>query len=148
MTGDGAKRRGSRRGEIVLPAAAKSPARARAFVAERLAEWGMDDEGDVLLAVSELATNALLHARTGMTVQVAAEGSDVVWIEVTDGSVAPPRGRRFTVESGTGRGLRLISSIAEEWGVDTHEAGKTVWARIRIGAQAYAEFDMDSVEAL
>lgn len=140
--------RGARTGETTLPAAAKSPAHARVFVRGLLAEWGLDDDGDVLLVVSELVTNGLLHARTPMTLRVAAEGEDVVRIEVVDGSVAPPRGRRFTVESGTGRGLRLLDSICEDWGTHTHDGGKTVWCRIRIGAQDYAEFDVDAVEAL
>lgn len=137
-----------RAGELTLPAAARSPSRARAFVGATLREWGLDDDADVLLAVSELVTNALLHARTPMTVRVTSEGDGVVLIAVTDGSVVPPRGRRFTVESGTGRGLRLLDSLSEEWGVETHGSGKTVWARMRLGATEYAEFDIDAVEAL
>lgn len=137
-------------GELSLPAAASSPSAARAFVARLLAAWGYDD-GDVLLAVSELTTNALLHARTDMTVRVEDEGDGVVLLSVADGSVAPPRGRRFTVESGTGRGLRLLDSLALEWGVDTRDGGKTVWARLRTeadSAAAFADFDADAVEAL
>lgn len=148
MTGDKTSDPTSRAGEVSLPAAAKSPAQARAFVARHLDDWGLADDGDVLLAVSELVTNALLHARTAMTVRVAAENDDVVRVDVTDGSAVAPRGRRFTVESGTGRGLRLLDSIAEEWGVTTVNGGKTVWARIRLGERAYAEFDIDAVEAL
>lgn len=137
-----------RSGDLVLPATATSPSRARAFVAEWLAAWGLDDDGDVLLAVSELVTNGLLHARTAMTLRILRVGPETVRLEVGDGSVAPPRGRLFTVESGTGRGLRLLDSIAEEWGVATHDDGKTVWCVIRIGAREYAEFDVDAVEAL
>jgi len=148
LAGENASGRASRTGEITLPAAARSPSRARAYVAGLLADWGMDDDGDVLLALSELVTNALLHARTAMTVRVAAEGPDVVRIEVADGSTVTPRGRRFTVESGTGRGLRLLDTLAEEWGVRTADGGKTVWARVRIGEREYAEFDVDAVEAL
>ncbi|HEV2890658.1 MAG TPA: ATP-binding protein [Frankiaceae bacterium] len=138
-----------RSGDLVLPATATSPSRARAFVGEWLTAWGLaDDVHDVLLAVSELVTNGLLHARTTMTLRVLRTGSDTVRLEVSDGSVAPPRGRRFTVESGTGRGLRLLDSIAEEWGVSTHDGGKTVWCVVRTGARDYAEFDVDAVEAL
>lgn len=138
----------SRVHELSLPATASSPSAARAFVAERLARWDYDD-GDVLLVVSELTTNALLHARTAMTVRIVDEGDGVVLVSVADGSVAAPRGRRFTVESGTGRGLRLLDSLAEEWGVETGDGGKTVWARVRTGADsAFADFDADAVEAL
>lgn len=148
MAAENATGQASRTGEVTLPAAARSPSRARTFVAGLLADWGMDDDGDVLLALSELVTNALLHARTGMTVRVVAEEEDVVRIEVSDGSTATPRGRRFTIESGTGRGLRLLDSLAEEWGVSTEECGKTVWARVRIGEREYAEFDIDAIDAL
>lgn len=138
-----------RSSELSLPAAAKSPCEARRFIAARLAEWGLEDDGDVSLAASELVTNALLHARTPMTVRVELEADgEVVRVEVSDGSVAQPRGRRFTVESGTGRGLRLLDTLSEEWGVDTRDGGKTVWCRVRLGQETYEEFDIDSVEAL
>lgn len=138
-----------RSAELTLPAAAKSPSEARAFVNERLREWGAEDDGDVSLAVSELVTNGLLHARTPMTLRVELESDgEVVRLDVSDGSVSPPRGRRFTVESGTGRGLRLLDSLSEEWGVVPREGGKTVWCRIRLGARTYEEYDIDAVEAL
>lgn len=138
-----------RPGELTLPAAATSPSRARRFVADHLAAWGLPDEGgDVLLAASELVTNALLHARTAMTVRIALAGAGAVRIEVADGSVAEPRGRRFTVESGTGRGLRLLDSLCDEWGVTTRDGGKTVWCVMRPGAGAFREFDVDAAEAL
>lgn len=140
--------RSARSDELALPATATSPSRARSFVASALASWGLTDADDVLLAVSELVTNALLHARTEMTVRVTDCGGDAVLVAVSDGSVVAPRGRRFTVESGTGRGLRLLDSLAEEWGVETRDGGKTVWARIRLGATEYAEFDVDAIEAL
>lgn len=138
-----------RSADLTLPPAAKSPSRARAFVVEHLRSWGLEDDGDVSLAVSELVTNGLLHARTPMTLRVEVEDDgEVVRLEVTDGSVSPPRGRRFTVESGTGRGLRLLDSLSEEWGVAPRDGGKTVWCRIRLGTTTYEEFDIDAVKAL
>ena len=137
-----------RSADLPLPPVAKSPSDARAFVAERLSAWGLEDDGAVSLAVSELVTNGLLHARTPMTLTVAAEEGEVVRLEVTDGSVQQPRGRRFTVESGTGRGLRLLDSLSEEWGVVPRDGGKTVWCRIRLGAEHYEEFDTGTAEAL
>lgn len=137
-----------RSAELPLPAVAKSPSQARAFVCERLREWGLEDDGNVSLAVSELVTNGLLHARTPMTLRVALDDDGCVRIEVSDGSISPPRGRRFTVESGTGRGLRLLDSLSEEWGVVPRDGGKTVWCRMRLGSDTYDEFDVDAVEAL
>lgn len=139
----------ARDAELALPPVAASAARARAFVRETLDAWGLDGYDDVLLLASELVTNALLHARTPMVVRLADEDDGVVLLSVSDGNVAPPRGRRFSVESGTGRGLHLLDSLGEEWGTETRPDGKTVWCRVRLGGTlSFAEFDLDAVEAL
>lgn len=140
---------GQRSARVTLPAKATSPARARRFVAATLASWGLDGGDEAQLLASELATNALLHARTPMTVTLADEGDGVVRLAVSDESVALPRGRHFTADSGTGRGLRLVESVAGGWGVDRHAGGKTVWCRVTLGGSAaFARFDTGAVEAL
>jgi anti-sigma regulatory factor (Ser/Thr protein kinase) len=134
--------------EVTLPAKATSPARARRFVGTTLAAWGLDDGDDLVLVASELTTNALLHARTPMRVRLAEE-AEGIRLSVRDGSGQQPRGRDFSVESGTGRGLLLLESLAAEWGVEPHDDGKTVWCRIVLGGDgAFADFDVDAVEAL
>jgi two-component sensor histidine kinase len=138
-----------RNAELTLPPTAASASRARHFVADTLDGWGLDGVDDVVLLASELVTNALLHARTQMTVRVTEEGDGVVVLSVSDGSVQAPRGRQFSLESGTGRGLHLLESLAEDWGSDVRQDGKTVWCRVRLGGMgAFAGFDLDSVEAL
>ena len=137
-----------RSAQLRLPPKATSPARARRFVAETLAGWGAADGDDAILVVSELVTNALLHARTAMTLTVVETGTDSVYICVADGSTLQPQERHFSLESGTGRGLRLLQSIAAEWGVRNDDDGKTVWCRIVLRPAEYAEFDIDAVEAL
>lgn len=137
-----------RSARLTLPPKATSPARARRFVAETLATWGAEGGDDAMLVVSELVTNALLHARTPMELTVTEHGADRVRLSVTDGSPQVPRQRDFSVESGTGRGLRLLDSIATEWGVERHAEGKTVWCVVGLGDADYAEFDVDAVEAL
>lgn len=139
-----------RSARLTLPAKATSPARARRFVRDSLAQWDMQgDADDLLLVVSELVTNALLHARTGMTVELVAEAEDAVRLAVTDGSAQAPQERHFSAESGTGRGLRLLDSLAQAWGVEEHAPGKTVWCRVTLGGtDAFLAFDIDAVEAL
>jgi anti-sigma regulatory factor (Ser/Thr protein kinase) len=138
-----------RSAELTLPAKATSPGRARKFVTTTLAAWGTGDADDATLVVSELVTNALLHARTGMTVRLAEEGDGAVRLSVTDGSAHALQQRRFSVESGTGRGLRLLDALAVEWGVDELDGGKTVWCVLGPGpSAAFADFDIDAVEAL
>jgi anti-sigma regulatory factor (Ser/Thr protein kinase) len=104
-----------------------------------LAETGIAGQvaDDLALLVSELAANAVLHARTAFTVGIVREG-DVVRVEVCDGSPAMPRVKHHSLDSPTGRGLRLVEKLAARWGV-TREAGdegKTVWFELDVAGQA------------
>ena len=117
---------------LVLDPLASAVAAARRYVRRALAELGASAlEESAELGVSEVVTNALLHARTACTVTVRAMPSGRVRIEVSDTSVVPVQQRRFGVSATTGRGLRLVESVSSAWGVDPHPEGsgpgKTVW---------------------
>ena len=116
---------------VDLPAEARSASRARRFVIDTLDGLGRSDIEDVAtLLVSELVTNALLHARTQLTVRVQVVG-DGVRFDVVDGSPVPPAVRRFSsAESATGRGLALVERLATAWGVEPTGPGKCVWFRL------------------
>ncbi|HEU0130523.1 MAG TPA: ATP-binding protein [Mycobacteriales bacterium] len=104
-----------------------SAADARAFVDRTLGEWGCDELLDAArLLVSELVTNAVLHARTEIELLLHARGTGVR-IAVRDRSPATPVVRHYEDEAMTGRGLALVEELAAQWGVDAHEDGKTVW---------------------
>jgi hypothetical protein len=107
-----------------------SPSEARRFVRQSLQEWGLTQSvNDVLLVVSELVTNSVMHAQTGVTVSVARR-SDVIHVEVEDGEPLLPLGAEATVKSLTGRGLVVVAEIASRWGSDLAGSGKVVWADI------------------
>lgn len=111
-----------------LPPRLDSPALARRFVRDRLTGRADPDTVDAaVLAVSELVTNAVLHARTEIRVSVrTVDGA--VHARVTDR--APHRGlvpRRRHPYTDTGRGLYMIERLTSRYGVDTGERGKTVW---------------------
>jgi anti-sigma regulatory factor (Ser/Thr protein kinase) len=112
---------------LSLPADPSSVSKARRFVRAALdgAGGAEFDEGAVLL-VSELVTNALLHARTGPEVILRLDG-DSLWIGVRDGSPVVPAPKRYRVDAATGRGLQLVERIAARWGVDSDGSGKVVW---------------------
>jgi anti-sigma regulatory factor (Ser/Thr protein kinase) len=117
---------------IELPPTTESVPRARRFLCEALAE--LDSEADVdtaALLVTELVTNAVLHARTAVTLLVAPTG-DRVRVEVHDRSPLHPRIQAYPVTSTTGRGLRLLDTMAADWGVrpDQARSGKTVWFEV------------------
>jgi anti-sigma regulatory factor (Ser/Thr protein kinase) len=86
---------------------------------------------DAQLVMSELATNAVRHARTDFWVTVRREHARVA-ISVRDGSGAQPIVREPGPEALSGRGLRLVGEIAEAWGIEWTATGKTVWARLRL----------------
>ena len=104
---------------------------ARHAVEQALEAWGLDDLGWIAaLLVSELAANALLHARTGFTVVLEDLPHGAARLAVSDGSGALPRSRRYGEEATTGRGLHLIDDLARDWGVERTELGKTVWVEL------------------
>ena len=83
----------------------------------------------LLLCLSEVVTNAVLHARTSVTVRVLEIG-ETVRVEVGDGSRAAPVRRTFAEVSPTGRGLHLLDRLASRWGTVISGRGKTVWFEI------------------
>jgi DNA-binding NarL/FixJ family response regulator len=112
---------------------AQSPRAARRFVSQILTGWD-DEEGDltdtVTLLVSELVTNAVLHA--GSDVEVMVRLTDTAArIEVTDASADAVAPRDAANDEDSGRGLALVGSLARRWGVrPAPGGGKTVWFEI------------------
>lgn len=114
-----------------LDASTAAPSQARAFVAEELrAELGELYEqslcDDALLLTSELVTNAVLHAHTGVELSVVT-GMDAVHVEIADGDPVVPHPREPTVGELGGRGLALVAALAGDWGVRLAPPGKVVW---------------------
>ena len=116
--------------ELRLPPQPPSVAAARHRVHDLLVRAGREDLVDTcVLLVSEVVTNALLHAGTVMRLR-AALGPGGVRVEVRDGSPHLPAPRGYATTSGTGRGLRMLESMVDDWGVTRHEGGKTVWFEV------------------
>jgi hypothetical protein len=98
--------------------------------------------------ISELVTNAVLHARTQVEIRLEDLG-ERVRLEVRDGSAVLPRRLVHTVRSSTGRGMELVSFLADAWGVVMLEgAAKAVWCELVIQATGTADrLDADPVLA-
>lgn len=104
-------------------------AAARRFSIEFLASCGRA-AGDVPLLVSELATNAVLHARSDFTVAMACE-RDRARVEVYDRNSRLPMLAAVKPDAYSGRGLMLLQSLSDSWGVDAHGGdGKTIWFEV------------------
>lgn len=86
-------------------------------------------EEGATLVVSELVTNALVHAGTaiGLGLELSEER---LRIEVDDGNPQLPSLRSHTSLTTTGRGLSLIEHLVDRWGVRPHSGGKVVWCDI------------------
>ncbi|WP_329390001.1 ATP-binding protein [Streptomyces sp. NBC_01351] len=120
------------RRRIALRGARRQVARSREFAREALKDWGWDGRDtaeDALLVVSELVTNAGLHA--GGCHELMLRAGDVFRVEVHDGCGdlprLPPASRPGTPG---GHGLQIVRRLADRWGAETHEHGKVVWAEI------------------
>lgn len=85
---------------------------------------------DALLVASELATNAVRHAR-GPFRAVVVPGDGQIRLEFHDTSPANPRLRLSLTSEVDGRGLVIVDRVARRWGVDEHTGRKVVWAEIR-----------------
>jgi len=127
-----------------LPASARSVPDARHHVVATLDEWGCDGIVDTArLLTSELVTNAVLHARTEMTLAIE-QTERGVRISVTDSSPVPPALRHHSVTATTGRGIRLLDQLASEWNVVDDNGGKTVWFTLTDDVDPWSAYDADS----
>jgi anti-sigma regulatory factor (Ser/Thr protein kinase) len=111
-----------------------APRAARRFVTsvlERRPYLGMLEADEAELVVSELATNAVIHAGTPFSVTVALNGS-TIRISVRDWNQTAPIVRDAPPEARSGRGLRLVDAITHDWGVERDPEGKTVWADLAL----------------
>ncbi|MFI6481837.1 ATP-binding protein [Nonomuraea sp. NPDC050663] len=115
---------------VRLPGVPSQVSRARHLVAGALGR-GHPLYDDCLLLTSELATNAVLHSRSGdgggFTLAVhAARGRVRVSIE-DDGSAEPPCACRTSLNGTSGRGLPLIESLSHRWGFSRANGCNSVW---------------------
>jgi MEDS: MEthanogen/methylotroph, DcmR Sensory domain/Histidine kinase-like ATPase domain len=113
---------------VCVPAAVPA---VRRFVTDVLARWGrVDAIPDATLVASELATNALRHARSPFRVSVDRSGS-TVRIAVEDVGRVHPARCQPTVEATWGRGVVIVEQVCQAWGSDPLSRGKVVWADLR-----------------
>ncbi len=103
----------------------------RSEVAACAQAWGFVELADLEVVVSELVTNAIVHAHCGATVEVVRIEPGCIEIRVADSDPHPPV-KRIPYEQHTrGLGLHIVDALCEAWGVlEADGRGKTVWARL------------------
>ena len=108
----------------------RSGSQARRFVTEALERWDCGSALDtVQLLVSELVTNAIVHAGSRPNVAVLLMPK-AIRVEVADQAAVQPAPRDATDDDESGRGLFLLDELSSAWGVDSSEGGKTVWFEV------------------
>lgn len=120
-------------GSVNLAGKAVSVSYARTWVKELLgAEHPALD--NVMLIVSELVTNSVLHSKSGQGGRITlhiAEVDGVVHGDVIDaGAESTPRVCRDPDGEG-GRGMFLVEQFAQEWGFHDNETGRVVWFKVK-----------------
>lgn len=114
----------------------------RRFVRRLVTDAGEPDLASAAeLVVSELVANVVLHVGGELTVAVTVTPGEVL-VRVTDTSAVAPRVPGFSRSANTGRGLRLVQSMSEEYGVDVGVGTKTVWSRLTTRSLSRSEDEL------
>ena len=115
------------------PASVKA---ARRFVVECVELLGLQRLPDVQLMVSELATNAVLHAQSQFDLVLERVDRNTVRVELRDFGQGAPTVVPGEAGSGGGRGLKIVDLLAQKWGVENRPAGqgKSTWFVVSLGA--------------
>lgn len=112
-------------------AALTSAPEARRLVANALRARGVAGQRleEALVVVAEMVANALVHGHSSFSVRVRIDAAQVL-LEVVDASGDVPVVRPLDSERPSGRGLHLLTALADRWGVERLPAGKLVWAEL------------------
>jgi anti-sigma regulatory factor (Ser/Thr protein kinase) len=116
-----------------LPGTEAAVPAARRFTSQAITDRGLNGETieKAELLVTELATNSVLHAHSPIRLSVLGCTRHAVRVEVRDDDPAPLRTPcRPEVDAEHGRGLWLVAALADAWGVNSNEKGKTVWFEV------------------
>lgn len=125
--------------ERTFPRNPDSISEARSATAEALAAWGMQSlASDGLVVVSELATNALVHAGTSFELRLSRHPRSVR-IAVLDHGPGTPEPLAPSTVRPHGRGLQIVDAMSSAWGVSGLKAGtKLVWAELALASDVSA----------
>ena len=115
--------------QMQLPAEPVAVSRARHEIIKVAGEVGCVRIDELALVVSELVANAVEHGRGPVTLR-ATRKEDRIRVDVHDRSTACPRVEAGDLDAERGRGMRIVSTLADDWGVVRHDIGKSVWVEL------------------
>lgn len=129
---------------VRLAADGRAAGQARRLVRARLAAWELSELRDtVVLLTSELVANVLIHTTSAPQLSVTRSGAGVR-VTIFDDSPVVPAQRRQSQQATTGRGVRLLAELADDWGWALDgEGGKSVWFTVSGAADPWAAYSSD-----
>jgi anti-sigma regulatory factor (Ser/Thr protein kinase) len=118
---------------LALPDDITAPAIARSIVREALMDLGVDENSrdDVLLATSELVTNAFEHGERPERLELRFTDGQLV-VSVFDAGTEVPQLKEPSPAAARSRGLQLVHALSQMWGYEACDSGKYVWASFAI----------------
>jgi len=121
----------------IFPASKASVRRCRQFALKAVDDLPAEVQDSVALMVSELATNALVHARTEFEVEIERADRELR-VEVTDRGRGAPMARSPNPSEPHGRGLLIVSELSDAWGSTKGkgDVGSKVWFTIRFSTMS------------
>jgi anti-sigma regulatory factor (Ser/Thr protein kinase) len=117
-----------------LRAEPRAAATARSLTRTTLRRWLITESAggaDIILMVDELVTNAVMHGRGPVRLRLSISGARVRG-EVTDADPRIPEPGRPGLDAEAGRGLLLVTALADEFGVMPGGYGKIVWFTLTV----------------
>jgi anti-sigma regulatory factor (Ser/Thr protein kinase) len=119
--------------KVLLPSDITAPALARHEVRKAMLRFGLcEAQGDdVLLATSELVTNAFEHGERPQRLELEYVGGRLT-LRVYDVGRMLPELRAPSAAEARSRGLVLVQALSEDWGFERCDGGKYVWAVFRV----------------
>ena len=120
------------RASVDVPATERGPGAARRVVSALLPVWGLSDlRDDAELVVSELVTNAYLHAPGTDSFELElVKRPQGVRISLADGASIRPVIAELSHDGPNGRGMAIVETLCTRWGAEDHHGGKRVWVDV------------------
>lgn len=112
-----------------VPADLHGPSLARQFTKAYCLAHQLDESttDTAVLLVSELVTNAVIHGRGAVRLELASRSGRALYAEVEDDQVSAPVVGDLATDRQHGRGLAIVAACARQWGVRHVDTGKLVW---------------------
>lgn len=131
---------------VTLTADVRSVSFARRTLRDVMSRADADDQSDAaLVALSEIVTNALVHAGTEVVLRIRST-SEGTRVEIEDGGGYLPVRQHLPGTAVTGRGLQLVEALTDRWGSRRRGSGKVVWFEIGTVADRADDRDAEQPE--